>query len=376
MKKIEIETWARRKHFEFFKAFDAPHFNVTANVDVTNLYTYAKESNQSFFKLFLYGAVRAANATPELRYRIRGEEVVEHEVVHPSFTVMLDEDVFNFCAATFYEDLPTFLQEVTTRMERAADKVVVGDDEPDDLLYITSVPWVTFTSIMHPTHQQQHDSVPRIAWGKFERQGERLVMPLSVQAHHALVDGVHIGKYYETLQAWLDQEFAQEGTDVTEENEFDRAVRLREEGQLEQAKQLFLSLLRKDEKNPRLHAYCAWCYDSLGEERQAVPHYERAIRLGLTGEELAESYLGLGSTYRALGRYAEAEQLFKEAIEQFPNHGALKVFQAMTHYNVGRHEEATGTLLELLASPKVDESIARYRRAIAFYARNLNETYD
>ncbi|MBG0918286.1 tetratricopeptide repeat protein [Exiguobacterium profundum] len=376
MKKIEIETWARRKHFEFFKAFDAPHFNVTANVDVTNLYTYAKESNQSFFKLFLYGAVRAANATPELRYRIRGEEVVEHEVVHPSFTVMLDEDVFNFCAATFYEDLPTFLQEVTTRMERAADKVVVGDDEPDDLLYITSVPWVTFTSIMHPTHQQQHDSVPRIAWGKFERQGERLVMPLSVQAHHALVDGVHIGKYYETLQAWLDQEFAQEGTDVTEENEFDRAVRLREEGQLEQAKQLFLSLLRKDEKNPRLHAYCAWCYDSLGEERQAVPHYERAIRLGLTGEELAESYLGLGSTYRALGRYAEAEQLFKEAIEQFPNHGALKVFQAMTHYNVGRHEEATGTLLELLASPKADESIARYRRAIAFYARNLNETYD
>ena len=376
MKKIEIETWARRKHFEFFKAFDAPHFNVTANVDVTNLYTYAKESNQSFFKLFLYGAVRAANAIPELRYRIRGEEVVEHEVVHPSFTVMLDEDVFNFCAATFYEDLPTFLQEVTTRMEQAGDEVVIGDDEPDDLLYITSVPWITFTSIMHPTHQQQHDSVPRIAWGKFERQGERLVMPLSVQAHHALVDGVHIGKYYETLQAWLDQEFAQEGTDVTEENEFDRAVRLREEGQLEQAKQLFLSLLGKDEKNPRLHAYCARCYDSLGEERQAVPHYERAIRLGLTGEELAESYLGLGSTYRALGRYTEAEQLFEEAIEQFPNHGALKVFQAMTHYNVGRHEEATGTLLELLASPKPDESIARYWRAIAFYARNLNETYD
>ena len=376
MKKIEIETWARRKHFEFFKAFDAPHFNVTANVDVTNLYTYAKASDQSFFKLFLYGAVRAANAIPELRYRIRGEEVVEHEVVHPSFTVMLDEDVFNFCAATFNEDLPTFLQEVTTRMEQAGDEVVVGDDEPDDLLYITSVPWVTFTSIMHPTHQQQHDSVPRIAWGKFERQGERLVMPLSVQAHHALVDGVHIGKYYETLQAWLDEDFAKKVTDVPEDHDFDRAVRLREEGQLEQAKQLFLSLLRKDEKNPRLHAYCAWCYDSLGEERQAVPHYERAIRLGLTGDELAESYLGLGSTYRALGRYVEAEQLFAEAIERFPNHGALKVFQAMTHYNVGRHEEATGTLLELLASPKADESIAQYRRAIAFYARNLNEIYD
>lgn len=160
------------------------------------------------------------------------------------------------------------------------------------------------------------------------------------------------------------------------EDPFLKAVRLREEGQLEQAKHLFLSLLRQDEKNPRLHAYCAWCYDALGEERQAVPHYERAIRLGLTGEELGQSYLGLGSTYRALGRYEDAEELFAEAIEHFPDMGALKVFQAMTRYNLGRHAEATGALLELLADPKPDPSIARYRRAIHFYARNLDETYE
>lgn len=376
MRQINIETWARRKHYEFFKAFDAPHFNVTANVDVTKLYTYAKESGQSFFKLFLYGAVKTANEIPELRYRIRGDEVVEHEIVHPSFTVMLDEDVFNFCAAKFSADLPTFLEEVTARMERATEEVVVGDEEPDDLLYITSVPWVTFTSITHPTHQQQHDSVPRIAWGKFARQGSRMVMPLSVQAHHALVDGVHIGKYYEKLQAWIDGEVYRPDETSVDEDGLAKATRLRESGQLEQAKQLLLSLLRHDEKNARLHAHCAWCYDSLGEERQAVPHYERAIRLGLVGEELSETYIGLGSTYRALGRYEDAENLFTEAIEKFPDIGALKVFQAMTRYNLGRHTEATGTLLELLASPRQDESIAKYRRAISFYSRNLDETYE
>ncbi|MGL3600382.1 CatA-like O-acetyltransferase, partial [Veillonella sp. ZSJB6] len=74
----------------------------------------------------------------------------------------------------------------------------------DSLLYLTSVPWVTFTSISHPTHDQQHDTVPRIAWGKFTETGGRMSMPLSVQAHHALVDGVHVGRYYELLQAWLD----------------------------------------------------------------------------------------------------------------------------------------------------------------------------
>ena len=276
MRQINIETWARRKHYEFFKAFDAPHFNVTANVDVTKLYTYAKESGQSFFKLFLYGAVKTANEIPELRYRIRGDEVVEHEIVHPSFTVMLDEDVFNFCAAKFSADLPTFLEEVTARMEQATEEVVVGDEEPDDLLYITSVPWVTFTSITHPTNRQQQDSVPRIAWGKFERQGSRMVMPLSVQAHHALVDGVHIGKYYEKLQAWIDGEVYRPDETSVDEDGLAKATRLRESGQLEQAKQLLLSLLRHDEKNARLHAHCAWCYDSLGEERQALPRERRA----------------------------------------------------------------------------------------------------
>lgn len=375
MKIINTETWSRKKHYEFFKAFDAPHFNVTASVDVTKLHTHAKRTGQSFFKLFLYGAVKTANAIPELRYRIRGDKVIEHDVVHPSFTVMMDDDVFNFCTATYKDAFPDFMEEVTARMSGAKREVVVGDDEPDSLLYITSVPWVTFTSISHPTNDQQHDTVPRIAWGKFTETGDRMTMPLSVQAHHALVDGVHVGRYYELLQAWLD-DLSDLEVQTPEEKGLDEAIRLRENGELERAKQLFLMLLRQDEKNPRLHAHCASCYDSLGEERQAVPHYERAIRLGLAGEELRETYIGLGSTYRALGRYEDAEVLFAKAIEQFPDIGALKVFQAMTHYNLGRHTEATGTLLELLASPEPDDSIKRYRRAIAFYARNLDETYD
>ncbi|MDN4074973.1 hypothetical protein [Fictibacillus terranigra] len=28
-------------------------------------------------------------------------------------------------------------------------------------------------------------------------------MPVSVQAHHALVDGVHTGKYFSRLHGWL-----------------------------------------------------------------------------------------------------------------------------------------------------------------------------
>jgi chloramphenicol O-acetyltransferase type A len=69
-------------------------------------------------------------------------------------------------------------------------------DEPgnDNLLFMSAIPWVSFTSFMHPIHLHPVDSVPRFAWGKFFEQGGRLLMPLSVQAHHALLDGLHVGR--------------------------------------------------------------------------------------------------------------------------------------------------------------------------------------
>lgn len=50
---------------------------------------------------------------------------------------------------------------------------------------------------------QPTDSMPRFAWGKFFNAGDRLLMPLDVQAHHALMDGFHIGKFFETIQEYL-----------------------------------------------------------------------------------------------------------------------------------------------------------------------------
>jgi chloramphenicol O-acetyltransferase type A len=45
--------------------------------------------------------------------------------------------------------------------------------------------------------------VPRIAWGKFVTEGDRVIMPLNVQVHHGLIDGLHAGRFYETVQTYL-----------------------------------------------------------------------------------------------------------------------------------------------------------------------------
>ena len=80
---------------------------------------------------------------------------------------------------------------------------VKDERERDNRLYMTAIPWVSFTSFMHPLNLSPADSVPRFAWGKFFQEGGELKMPLSVQGHHALMDGLHMGRYFDKVHDYL-----------------------------------------------------------------------------------------------------------------------------------------------------------------------------
>jgi ATP-binding cassette subfamily B protein len=59
---IDMESYPRRSHFEYFRSLAYPYVGFTANVDVTNLIRYAKEHQASSFLAILWTAAQAANA--------------------------------------------------------------------------------------------------------------------------------------------------------------------------------------------------------------------------------------------------------------------------------------------------------------------------
>ena len=71
------------------------------------------------------------------------------------------------------------------------------------LIYFTTLPWLSFTSFAHARKRGREDSVPRIAFGKFVKENDRTWMPFSVEVHHALMDGLHVGRYVNRLQEAL-----------------------------------------------------------------------------------------------------------------------------------------------------------------------------
>ena len=206
MQTIDFQNWSRMNHYEFFKTFNHPHFNMCANVDLTKFHPYVKVHRFSMTAAIMYMIARAANAIPEFRQRIRGEEIVEHETVSPSVTILVENELFSFCTIDYYRDFARFADRATRQIAAVKENPTLKDPPGrDDLLYMTAIPWVSFTSFTHPMKQHPADSIPRFAWGKIFEEGNLLKMPLSVQGHHALMDGIHMGKFYEEIQSYFSQ---------------------------------------------------------------------------------------------------------------------------------------------------------------------------
>ena len=205
MRTIDMQSWARRKHYELFGSFNHPHFGMTVNMDLTAFRSYQRKHGISFTVAVMYVISRAANSIPEFRYRIRDERVIEHDIVHPSATILVNENEFSFCTVEYTGDFSKFAEIAAKQIAHVKENLTLEDKSgQDDLLFMTSIPWVSFTSFSHPMNLSPPDSVPRFAWGRFREEEDRWLMPLAVQGHHAVMDGLHVGKFYEGFQDLVD----------------------------------------------------------------------------------------------------------------------------------------------------------------------------
>ncbi len=198
---IDLNTYPRRSHFEYFRALAFPYVGLTANVDVTNLIRYAKERQGSPFLAILWAASQAANSVPELRQRIEGEGIVEFDHCDVGHTVALPDHTFCNCYTDCRRPLEDFLVYARRCQEEAMQYhgFVNPDEDESGLIFTSCVPWVAFTQCVQPVPVPA-DCNPRIVFGKFIKDGEKTLMPLHIQCNHALVDGYHIGAFYQEFE--------------------------------------------------------------------------------------------------------------------------------------------------------------------------------
>jgi chloramphenicol O-acetyltransferase type A len=205
---LDLDTWVRRDTFNFFRDFDKPYFNVCTSLDVTNLRAFLKQRPDLSISLtYHYLALRIGNEIEPFRYRLREGKVLVHDVIHGGTTVLLPNESFIMAYFDYDEDFEKFMSAAMPAVAAARAAGEFGPRPADDAIHFTTLPWMSFTSFSHARNWGREDSVPKIAFGKFVTDGERVRMPISVEVHHALMDGLHVGRFLSRLEeTFLDPE--------------------------------------------------------------------------------------------------------------------------------------------------------------------------
>lgn len=198
---LDIENWPRRTTYEFFKDYEDPFFNFTANLDVSSLHPFCKQYGLSFSLMALYYSLIAANEIREFRIRLFDGRLVEFDRIHATQTILNDDETFSFAYFEMKDDVFEFDRAGKATLEKyKALKTFDVELDRVDLIYYSVIPWVSFTSFKHASRLDKSQTVPRIVFGKRFDVGDKKLMPLSVEANHTIMDGFHVGKFFTRFQ--------------------------------------------------------------------------------------------------------------------------------------------------------------------------------
>lgn len=204
MKYLDIENWNRKALFEFYNTFADPYFAVTVQMDVTQAYRYAKESQLSFFAVYLHDCLKAVNAVEPFRYRVVDDnKVVIHDVIHASATMLRPDNTFGFSFIDYDADVTVFHQRMLAEKARIVNSTeLFPPKNSQDCIYCSALPWLNFTGHKEAVSGVK-ESVPKFAFGKLMDDNGTKTMSFAISVSHALMDGYHLSLFTDQLQANL-----------------------------------------------------------------------------------------------------------------------------------------------------------------------------
>lgn len=200
---IDQKIWPRAAQFRLFRSYQQPHYATTTRLDVTHLIA-RKADGVSPYRACLYAIGAGIHAVPELCMRFRGDTVVAHDIITLSMTVPTEAGSFGYGYVPYVADFAAFDTQAQALIAQVAAGGVLDANSGarDDLAYLSCMPWLDYTSINNALPGPD-DCIPRATWGKIVDHGGRWDMAMTLEVHHALVDGAQVGAYFEAVQSAL-----------------------------------------------------------------------------------------------------------------------------------------------------------------------------
>ncbi|MGN0482811.1 MAG: CatA-like O-acetyltransferase [Lachnospiraceae bacterium] len=210
--KIDLETWPRRSHFEYYRNQIPCLFSVTAKIDVTAILAYAHRTKRHFYGCMIYAIAKTVNEMDQMKlFLLPNKTPAIYDVRHPVFTIFHPEnETFSDLWTEYDPDFDTFYAEFERVRNTYGTPEHYGikgrPDQPENFFCVSCVPWLDFTSASTLVPGGEPQMFPIIHFGKYTRdENGKVTMPVALTIGHAAADGYHAGRFFEGLQGNLDK---------------------------------------------------------------------------------------------------------------------------------------------------------------------------
>ena len=199
---IDESKWERRMHCEMFRNCVEPAFCITFETEITRFKKKVQEQGLSFSLAMVYAVCKCANSVEALRYRFLDGEIVLYDTIDTAFTYLNKEtNLFKIVRVPFIDDLSDYV-ELAQKTAEEQTEYFTGPLETD-VFRCSALPWFTYTHVSHTVSGEKDNAIPLFNWGKYYEKDGALWMPMSIQAHHSFVDGLHMGQFAAAIENYM-----------------------------------------------------------------------------------------------------------------------------------------------------------------------------
>lgn len=207
---VEKETWERKEYFDHYFTAVPCTYSMTVKLDVTHLVN----SGERFYPAMLYCLSKAVNRHQQFKMTWDQEKGLGwYDMVHPSYTIFHpDTETFSCLWTPYQEEYSLFRKAYEEDQAKYGDihRFLSRTDTPANTFSVSMIPWESFDSF-NLNLQNGYDYLPPIfTMGRYREENGKILLPLSIQVHHAVCDGFHVCRLVKDLREILEEKFWEE----------------------------------------------------------------------------------------------------------------------------------------------------------------------
>ena len=201
---IDMENWARKDCFNHFMNIAKSTYSLTVNVDISNLMKFIKKNNYRLYPVFTWIISRAINNTKEFKMGFNKEGQVGYfNEISPDYSVIDDKTkIMDSLCTPYNTSFKVFYKNMVEDLNNYKEKGIKPNNKCDFFL-VSCIPWMSYTSFDVNNQSEFQFLFPMITWGKYFELNNKILMPLTLQIHHAAADGYHCSLFYNDVEKIL-----------------------------------------------------------------------------------------------------------------------------------------------------------------------------